>query len=232
MTELVDEPMELRRIDRRDMDHEPHIEVPRGAPLTCHTLATDAQGGAALRPRRHLDRDWTVEGRHFDFAPFDRLAHANGDLDVEVVPFTTEERVRSHVNDEHEIPRRTSVGRRASLPRDADATALVRPRRNADGDRLVGVRVSKLKLRAPYRRLEVDRDLLLEVVSLDRTTTTPEDLVEILSFKMLSTTGTAEEVLEVDSPAASATEAVTETVAAFTLPRLVSASLLGVEALP
>ena len=106
------------------------------SPRLPSSVGARGRPGTAARPasRRQRQPEGTVEWRHLDPRAEHRFVNRDGNLDVEVVAFAPEQRVRRNMDDDTQIAGRSPMPPRVPLSPRSEPCSVDRSRRNHDGN--------------------------------------------------------------------------------------------------
>src|SRR3712207_1406696 len=124
----------LRREPSGHGDVDGDQQVAAGA-LARDPAAADAEGPAARRAGRHLQRHRPVERGHGQRGPQRCLAERDGHGQRQVVALAAEQFVLGDVDDDEQVPRRTAPPAGGALARQPDPLAVLDAGRDPHGDR-------------------------------------------------------------------------------------------------
>src|SRR5207247_11114065 len=113
----------LRSLVEELGERDPHLDDEIAAAAVARrgdALLPQPEALSRLRARRHAQPRRSVERRHSDLGAERRLVNRDRDREVQIVPFTPEERMRLHAQRDVQIARVAAVLPRVPLGRYAD----------------------------------------------------------------------------------------------------------------
>ncbi len=107
-----------------------HHQIPPAAVHRRHAAPADPELPAALRARRNRQPEQAIERRHFDTRPEHRLVNSHGKLEMEIVPFAPEQRMRGDPHQHIQVTGPATLPAGMSLLGNAQPRAVSRPGRH------------------------------------------------------------------------------------------------------